>query len=107
MKEITPERISIYTRYTEEFTEELYNAAMLWARQNCLGKPRGWEDNYEGLKIHKYFLFDNWGLNSDIYDPISIMYGPDNNRQSCRIQFSVDELKILIGFNTDPSYEIY
>jgi len=101
------ERISFYVKYTEEFSEELFNSAMIWAKQNCIGVPRGWCDHYNGLKNNKYFLFDNWGLGirEEIkIDPSNMSYGCDNNRQSCKMEISVDELKSIIGFN---QYEIY
>ena len=100
------ERISFYVKYTEEFNEELFNSAMIWAKQNCIGVPRGWCDDFNGLKSKEYFLFDNWGLNAKTFenDPRNMSYGCDNNRQNCKKEISVDELKSIIGFN---QYEIY
>jgi hypothetical protein len=100
------ERISFYVNYEESFSEELFEFFMKWARNNCEGKPRGWDDSFLGYQTNKYLIFDNWGLHTSKYDPELPMFGVDNNPQKCKTKFSLDEFKQFIGFNS-PNYEIY
>lgn len=93
-----PERLSFYVKYTEEFTEDLYNKLVEWSKNNCKGKPRNWNDTYSGFR-NNYFIFDNWGLNYKTYDKDTIHYGVDNNTQSCKVEKSVNEIKDLINYN--------
>lgn len=97
-----PEHLSFYVRYTEGFTEDLFNALREWCKDNSKGKERGYSDSYEGLKKHRYYFFDNWGLRGTEYSPEAIVdiycYGVDNNRQSCEKEYSVEEVKKLIGY---------
>lgn len=62
-QETIPERISFYVKYTKEFTEDLYNALWEWSKKNSEFSPRGYADSYEGLKVNKFYIFDNWTLN--------------------------------------------
>lgn len=101
------ERISVYVMFDKNFTEDLYNHAMGWCKSNCVGLPRDHDDTYKGLQEHKYFLFDNWGLNSQEFIQKTAQYGVDNNRQNCKVELSVDEFKKLTGYNIETNYEIY
>jgi len=96
----TPERISFYVKYTPEFTKDLYNKLMEWSRINSIGRVRKFDDTYSGLQKHKFFLFDNWGLNNKVYPrEVSLSYGVDNNYQGCKEEYSVSQVKKLINYN--------
>ena len=106
--ENTPERISFYVKYTEEFTEDLYNALWEWSKKNSEFLPRGFSDSYDGLKIHKFYIFDNWtischgkygGTYSNKYS-----YGVYNNKQNCEEEYSIEQVKKLIGYK-EPNIE--
>ena len=107
-QEDVPKRISFYVKYTEEFTEDLYNALWEWSKKNSEFLPRGFSDSYEGLKKHKFYIFDNWTLNSiDKYGGLSSLkysYGVDNNRQNCKEEYTIEQVKKLIGYK-EPSIE--
>ena len=107
-QEDVPERISFYVKYTEEFTEDLYNALWEWSKKNSEFLPRGFLDSYEGLKIHKFYIFDNWTLNCHgKYGGTSsnkYSYGVDNNKQNCEEEYSIEQVKKLIGYK-EPSVE--
>lgn len=78
--------ITFYVQYCPEFTEDLYNALMEWCRINCKETqiPRGWK--YLGLVYGKYFIFtDNY-------------YGADNNNQGVKQEYTIDQVKSLIGY---------
>jgi len=94
-----PERISFYVKYTPEFTEDLYNKLMDWCKINIGGRERGYDDSYEGLIRAEFFLADNYGLNGRQPNNKDIMsYGVDNNRQSCKEEYSVKQVKELINY---------
>jgi hypothetical protein len=80
--------ITFYVQYCPDFTEDLYNALMEWCKTNCKEnqKPRGWKDNYLGLVYGKYFNFTY------------IHYGVDNNKQGTKQEYTVDQVKSLIGY---------
>lgn len=106
--ENTPERISFYVKYTEEFTEDLYNALWEWSKKNSKFSPRGYADSYEGLKTYKFYVFDNWTLDPrNKYGGIfsdKFSYGVDNNKQNCEEEYSIEQIKKLIGYK-EPSVE--
>lgn len=97
-------RISFFVKYTEEFTEDLYNDAFNFAKDNLLGIPRNMNESYEGLKINGYFLYDNFGLNVTshkilISDAKKLQsYGVDNNRQGITKEITIQELKEFINY---------
>jgi len=103
LKEITmntPKRISFYVKYTPEFTKDLYNKLMEWSKNNTTGRVRKFDDTYSGLQEHKFFLFDNWGLNNKAYPrEVNLSYGVDNNYQGCKKEYSVSQVKKLINYN--------
>lgn len=106
--ENTPERISFYVKYTEEFTEDLYNALWEWSKKNSKFSPRGYADSYEGLKTYKFYVFDNWTLDPrNKYGGIfsdKFSYGVDNNKQNCEEEYSIEQIKKLIGYK-EPNVE--
>jgi len=94
-----PERISFYVKYTPEFTEDLYNKLMDWCKINVGGMERGYDDSHEGLIRTEFFLADNYGLNGRQPNNKDIMsYGVDNNRQGCKEEYSVKQVKELINY---------
>jgi hypothetical protein len=98
--EPTPNRISFYVKYNHQISEDLFIALLEWAKNKTIGLRRDFcPDTYENFKKHGYFLFDNWGFNQNIFDPkTSPCYGVDNNRQGCSDEFSLSEIKALIGY---------
>lgn len=107
-KEEIPERISFYVKYCKEFTEDLYNKLSEWAKLNSEGEIRGMNDTYRGLEHYGFYLFDNWGLNSSKYEKtkVGMSYGVDNNRQGCKKELSISDLKHLIGYEESYKYEV-
>ena len=103
-----PERISFYVKYTEEFTEDLYNALWEWSKKNSEFSPRNFAESYEELKIHKFYIFDNWTFNCHgIYGNDRIhkySYGVDNNKQNCEEEYSIEQVKKLICYK-EPNVE--
>lgn len=99
LKEI-PKRISFYVNYTPDFTEDLYNRLLEWSIKNSNGKPRNMSEGetYNGFKQHGYFVFDNWGINSEKYTTKAKMYGVDNNDQNCEIKYSIEDVRKLINY---------
>ena len=101
-QEDVPERISFYVKYTKEFTEDLYNALWEWSKKNSEFSPRGFGDSYGELKQHKFYIFDNWTLNCHGKyggtSPYKFSYGVDNNKQSCEKEYSIEQVKKLIGY---------
>lgn len=97
-------RISFFVKYTEEFTEDLYNDAFNFAKDNLLGKPRGMDDSYEGLKSYGYFLYDSFGLNNFVSKVLISnvkklqSYGVDNNQQGITKEITIQELKEFINY---------
>lgn len=103
--EKNPDRISFYVKYCEDFTEDLYNKLNIWCSKNTKGKIRDFDDSYVGLIKHKYYLFDNWGISSEEYDPTSYSYGVDNNVQTCLVEYSIKDIKNLIDYKEEiPEY---
>lgn len=101
--QLKPEKhISFYVRYSPEFTEDLFNKLMEWCKNNItIGKIRGYKDNYEGLKTYKYFIFDNYTLREETFSIENYeqnSYGVDNNNQETKTEFSIKEVKELIGY---------
>lgn len=108
-QEDVPERISFYVRYTKEFTEDLYNALWEWSKKNSEFPPRDYADSYEGLKRNKFYVFDNWTLGSQGKKyggefAKKHSYGVDNNRQNCEEEYTIEQVKKLIGYK-EPSVE--
>ena len=107
-QEDVPERISFYVKYTKEFTEDLYNSLWEWSKKNSEFPSRDFADSYEGLKKYKFYVFDNWTLNCNgIYGNDSIhkySYGVDNNKQSCEKEYTIEQVKKLIGYK-EPNVE--
>jgi hypothetical protein len=96
--------LCFYVKYSSEFTEDIYNSLMNWCEKNNFCLKRGYDDSYEGLRIHKFFIFDNWGIwgNRDTSKEQicyrSIGYGVDNNPQSCKVEYSIQQIKNLINY---------
>lgn len=107
--EETPKRISFYVKYTEEFTEDLYNALWEWSKKNSKFSPRKVINSYKELKIHKFYVFDNWTLGSQgkKYGGIfseKYSYGVNNNSQNCEKEYTIEQVKKLIGYK-EPNVE--
>ena len=96
-----PVRLSFYVKYCDEFTEDLLKSLMEWSQKNNTLKNRGRDNSFKGLKDDGYFLFDNFGLTAPkncLYkDRYGFGYGVDNNRQECFEEYSVKQVKELIG----------
>lgn len=97
-----PERRIFHVKYSEEFTEDLYNKLVKWCKENSLN-PRNHNDTYKGLKSEKYFLFDNWSDWNNINERNRYSYGVDNNLQGCIVEYSVKQIKELINY-VEPKY---
>lgn len=97
-----PTRLSFYVKYCDEFTEDLLKYLMEWSQKNNTLKDRGRDNSFKGLKKDGYFLFDNFGLaapKSRLYkERIGFGYGVDNNKQICLNEYSIKQVKELIGY---------
>ena len=106
-----PTRLSFYVKYCDEFTEDLLKYLMEWSQKNTTLKDRGRDNSFKGLKEDGYFLFDNFGLTapkSCLYKDIKLYnygYGVDNNHQGCLNEYSVKQVKELIGYK-EPTKSI-
>lgn len=104
-----PTRLSFYVKYCDEFTEDLLKSLIEWSQKNTTLKDRGRDNSFKGLKEDGYFLFDNFGFNSSkscLYkDRSTYGYGVDNNIQGCFQEYSIKEVKELIGYKEQKPIE--
>lgn len=108
--EFLTNRVSIYVRYTKDFTTELFEAAMKYFKDNSEGIPRGMNDTYKGFQQETYLLYDNFNLHGEIVPKVlkrdlkgGYGYGVDNNRQGCQKELSIEGLKDFIGYKDSKS----
>ena len=104
-----PTRLSFYVKYCDEFTEDLLKSLLEWSQKNTTLEDRGRDNSFKGLKEDEYFLFDNFGLaapKSRLYeDRQGFGYGVDNNKQGCLQEYSIKEVKELIGYKKQKPIE--
>jgi hypothetical protein len=109
-----PKRIEFYIRYEEGvgWTRELYDRMCWWCFCNKYSDTYNWrgyvddDKNFDTFK-GKYrdenmiFIFDSWGLggydNSSPNSNDSYFGGLDNNKQSCKTEIDIDELRRIIS----------
>lgn len=108
--EFLTNRVSIYVRYTKDFTTELFEAAMKYFKDNSEGIPRGMNNTYKGFQQETYLLYDNFNLHGEIVPKVlkrdlkgGYGYGVDNNRQGCQKELSIEGLKDFIGYKDSKS----
>ena len=94
----TIKELSFYVKYCPEFTEDLYNKLWEWSKINSKGSPRGFSDSYNGLTKWGMFYFDINCIGGDY------SYGVDNNKQRCKEEYSIQQVKDLIGYK-EEEYE--
>lgn len=102
-------RLSFYVKYCDEFTEDLLKSLIEWSQKNNTLKNRGRDNSFRGLKNDGYFVFDNFGLcspiNKSYIDKHNYGYGVYNNTQNCFTEYSIKQVKELIGYKEQKPIE--